>query len=122
MTRNPIARQRGFTLVEVMIVVLVISILTSIAVPSFLRPRETSRRNGCIDNLKQIDSAKEQWAMDNRAASGAVVNMSDIAGVYMKTPVTGPVCGGGGSYTLNPVGTDPVCSLSSAPDLHVLPH
>jgi hypothetical protein len=59
--------------------------------------------------------------MDNKAATGAAVQMSDIAGTYMKGAVTGPVCPGGGTYTVNVVGTNPACSLSAAPDLHVLP-
>jgi Tfp pilus assembly protein PilE len=104
-----------------MIVVLIIGILMAIAVPNFIRARESSRRNSCIANLKQIDSAKEQWAMDNRAATGAAVQMSDIAGTYMKGAVTGPTCPGGGTYTVNVVGTNPTCSKSAAPDLHVLP-
>ena len=66
-------RKSGFTLVEIMIVVLIIGILMAIAVPNFIRARESSRRSSCIANLKQIDSAKEQWAMDNKAASGAAV-------------------------------------------------
>ncbi len=104
-----------------MIVVLIIGILMAIAVPNFIRSRETSRRNSCIANLKQMDSAKEQWAMDNKAASGAAVLMSDIAGPYMKGAATGPSCPGGGTYTPNAVGTAPSCSLSAAPELHILP-
>jgi prepilin-type N-terminal cleavage/methylation domain-containing protein len=119
MKRN--RKSGAFTLVEIMIVVLIIGILMAIAVPNFIRARETSRRNTCIANLKQMDSAKEQWAMDNKASSGAAVQMSDIAGTYMKGAVTGPVCPGGGTYTVNVVGTNPSCSLSAAPDLHVLP-
>src|SRR5215471_19310105 len=98
---NRINRNRAFTLVEIMIVVLIIGILMAIAVPNFIKARESSRRNSCIANLKQIDSAKEQWAMDNRAATGAAVQMSDIAGVYMKGPATGPVCPSNGTYTVN---------------------
>jgi Tfp pilus assembly protein PilE len=105
-----------------MIVVLIIGILMAIAVPNFIKARETSRRNSCIANLKQIDGAKEQWAMDNRKATGDACAMSDIAGTYMKGPATGPVCPSGGAYTVNVVGTTPVCSLAAAPNLHVLPY
>ena len=105
-----------------MIVVLIIGILMAIAVPNFIRARQSSRRSACIANLKQIDSAKEQLAMDNKLGQGAPVNMSDIAGTYMKGAATGPVCPGGGTYTVNPVGTDPTCSLSGGTDLHVLPY
>ena len=104
-----------------MIVVLIIGILMAIAIPNFIQARDTSRRNSCVANLKQIDSAKEQWAMANHAASGATVLMSDIAGVYMKGPATGPECTGGGTYTVNVIGTDPTCSLAGAPDFHFLP-
>lgn len=119
MKRN--SKSGAFTLVEIMIVVLIIGILMAIAVPNFIKARETSRRNSCIANLKQMDSAKEQWAMENHAVQGAAVQMSDIAGVYMKGPSTGPTCPGGGVYTVNVIGTNPACSLSAAPDSHVLP-
>jgi len=115
------SRNRGFTLVEIMIVVLIIGILMAIAVPNFVRARESSRRSICIGNLKQIDSAKEQWAMDNKASTGATVQWSDIAGIYMRTAIAGPACPGGGTYTINPIGTDPTCSLAAS-DLHILPY
>jgi len=63
-------RNRAFTLVEIMIVVLIIGILMAIAVPNFVKARESSRKQTCISNLKQIDQAKEQWAMDNRKNAG----------------------------------------------------
>ena len=113
---------RGFTLVEIMIVVLIIGLLMAIAIPNFLHARTSGARGTCISNLKQLDSAKEQWAMDNRAAAGAAVQMTDIAGTYIRVPATGPACPGGGTYTLNPIGTDPACNLSTAPNIHVLPY
>jgi len=54
----------GFTLVEIMIVVLIIGILLAVAVPNFLKARENSRTKSCVANLKRICTAKEQWAID----------------------------------------------------------
>lgn len=120
MNRN--RRRSGFTLIEVMIIIMIIVILMEIAVPNFIMARTTSQRSSCMNNLKQIDAAKEEWAMDNRAPAGAAVNMTDIAGVYIRGAATGPVCPGGGSYKLNPVGNEPECSLSAGPAFHVLPY
>ena len=108
--------KKGFTLVEIMIVVLIIGILMAIAVPNFIKARENSRRNSCIANLKQIDSAKEQWAMDNKKDAGAAVAFSDLVGstLYMKSQ---PSCPSGGTYTVNGVGTNPACDKTN----HALP-
>src|SRR5450432_1207948 len=117
-------RKHGFTLVEIMIVVLIIGILMAIAVPNFIQARNNSRKNSCIANLKQIDSAKEQFAMDQKLATGAAVtmaNLTDPGTGYIKGAATGPAEPMGGAYTVNVVGTPPTCSFSAAPDLHVLP-
>jgi len=117
MKRNT-KRNRGFTLVEIMIVVLIIGILAAIAVPNFVKARESARRATCIGNLTQINSAKEQWAMDQRKSSGDAVTTADITPAYIKSF---PVCPAGGAYTTAVVGTNPSCSKAAAPDLHVLP-
>lgn len=54
---------RGFTLIEIMIVILVISVLVAIAVPNFMQSRATSRRTACLENLRLLESAKDQAAM-----------------------------------------------------------
>jgi competence protein ComGC len=102
--------------VEIMIVVLIIGILLAIAVPNFIKARESSRTKACVANLKQIDSAKEQWAMDNKRDSTDTPQQSDLegAGGYIKTF---PECPSGGTYTINAISTDPTCSVGGE---HVL--
>ena len=104
-------RNRAFTLVEIMIVVLIIGILMAIAVPNFVKARESSRRNTCIANLKQVDSAKEQWAMDQRKNAGDACALTDLVGTaaYLKA---NPTCPSGGTYTINAVGSNPSCSIT----------
>ena len=106
-------RKKGFTLVEIMIVVLIIGILLAIAIPNFIKARETSRTKSCIANLRQMDAAKEQWAMDNNASNGSAVTggLATLVGAagYIKAT---PSCPSGGTYTLGAIGTDPVCTIA----------
>ena len=109
-TRN--ARTAGFTLVEIMIVVAIIGLLAAIAIPNFVKARTTAQKNACIQNLKQIDSAKEQWALENKKTEGTTTAGSEAAiNAFMKSA---PDCQGGGTYTYNAVGTNPSCSLSGS--------
>ena len=107
--------KKAFTLVEIMIVVLIIGILMAIAIPNFVKARDSSRTSACVSNLKQIDAAKEQWAMDQKKDTGATVLLSDIYPTYVKSS---PTCASGGTYTINVVGTNPTCSIAGT---HVLP-
>jgi hypothetical protein len=74
-----------------------------------------AERNACINNLRQIDAAKNQWALENSKSLGAVPTEQDIA-AYLKDNVI-PVCPGGGAYTIGAVGVSPTCSIPG----HVLP-
>jgi prepilin-type N-terminal cleavage/methylation domain-containing protein len=109
--------RHGFTLVEIMIVVLIIGILLAIAVPNFIKARESSRTKSCIANLKQIDAAKEQYMMDNKVTT-APSTLSTYVGAnsYIKNT---PVCNSGGTYTVNDATTAPACSEAASG--HVLP-
>jgi len=101
-------RGRGFTLVEIMTVVLLIGIILAIAIPSFINSRQKSRATVCVRNLSRMDMAKEEWAMANNLAEGAPVTMDQIVSSFIKYV---PQCPSGGTYTVNPVGTAPTCSV-----------
>ena len=106
--------RRAFTLIEIMIVVLIIGILLAIAVPNFVRARESSRQKACVGNLKQIYSANQQWAMDNRAkATDALPSINTLsgAGQYINTL---PKCPAGGAYTqAADSNSNPTCSYGT---------
>ena len=110
-------RKGGFTLIEIMIVVLIIAILLAIAIPNFLRARESSRAKACQGNLRQIETAKEQWAMDTKAASSAEPVAADLVTEYMKgTEDTLPLCPSSGAYAVGDMSTRPTCGITDQGD------
>jgi prepilin-type N-terminal cleavage/methylation domain-containing protein len=113
-------KTKGFTLVEIMIVVLIIGILLAIAVPNFLKARETSRTKTCVANMRQIEGAKEQWAMETNQGAGATPTAANLAPGYIKGSMPG--CpSGAAAYVINDMSTNPVCGQVGANPTHVLP-
>src|ERR1700754_559917 len=86
-------RKSGFTLIEIMIVVAIIGLLAAIAIPNFVHARTTAQANACINNLRQIDGAKQEWALENKAAATATPSNDNIQ-PYMGRGSTGslPSC------------------------------
>lgn len=86
----------------------VILILVAVALPNFVRARTTSCKNACVNNLRQIDGAKEQWALEKEVQPGAEVSETEV-GAYIKGGW--PSCPGGGVYTAGPIAQPPTCSM-----------
>ena len=117
---------KGFTLVEIMIVVAIIGLLAAIAIPNFIRARQKSQQNACINNLRQIDGAINEWALENGHTTGDNVANVMVISAYIKLNASSsvPGCPAGGTYSTTSVGANPQvkCSLSSLTDTpHKLP-
>jgi len=114
MKQNKNNRKAGFTLVEIMIVVAIIGLLAAIAIPNFVKARATSQANACINNMRQIDAAVQQWALETHQVTGAQPVLGSDLTPYIKLNSASsiPSCPAGGTYTVGTVGASPQVSCS----------
>jgi hypothetical protein len=85
-----------------------IPMMCAIAIPNFVRARATAQRNLCINQLRQLEGAKQLWALDHQKETNTVPTFTDLA-PYLKGGM--PVCRAGGVYQINAVGERPTCSI-----------
>ena len=110
-------RHTGFTLVEIMIVVLIIGVLLNIAAPAFIGARDKGQSRACVKNLTNFMTAKEQYVMDNKVPASATtaITWPNISGYVRSSPNTSPTLGPlcptkGDAYVYGAPATPPVCS------------
>jgi len=111
-----IRKRKGFTLVEIMIVVTIIGMLAALAIPLFAKARRNAQEEACINNLRIIDGAKQQWGMENFQPVTAMPAVTDID-PYLKGGTAKCFCPAdssksfGSSYTINDLATEPECKI-----------
>jgi len=128
MKQTKTSRQSAFTLVEIMIVVAIIGLLAAIAIPNFVKARSTAQANVCINNLRQIDGAIQQWALESNKTTLDPVTLPNLdayvgRGGGMETNCFCPLDAtkrASASYTVTTVGAKPGC-VPGATLGHVLP-
>jgi hypothetical protein len=85
--------------------------LAAIAIPNFVKARATSQQNACINNLRQMDAAKNQWALENNKKTGDICTEENLKPYIRLVGGQLPKCPQGGIYTIGPVGEPPTCSI-----------
>jgi prepilin-type N-terminal cleavage/methylation domain-containing protein len=107
----------GFTLVEIMIVIAIIGLLCAIAIPNYVRARANSQASACINNLRQLANAADQFALEHGETTGDTINYPNDVTPYIKLNSANaiPACPAGGTYSLQTLGSVPqaVCSLGN---------
>jgi prepilin-type N-terminal cleavage/methylation domain-containing protein len=112
MLQNINKRRGGFTLVEIMIVVAIIALLAAIAVPGFLRARKRSQATRVLNDLRMIDAAVDQYAIETNRSTGNTVNTADWTQYLKKGSV---LYNGGKSILATAYGVQTVDTIPTVP-------
>lgn len=108
--------KRGFTLLEIMIVVAIIGLLATIAIPNFIRARSTAQRNTCWNWIRHAESAKAQYALEAELTTGDTISPVTVLNDYLTNATVSDPCPGGGTYNyIDSVGTPITCTIHDKP-------
>jgi prepilin-type N-terminal cleavage/methylation domain-containing protein len=109
---NAPAKNNGFTVLELMIVCAIIALMAAIAVPTFAKSTNTTKTNTCMSNLRLINDAKEQWALEKNQTDGADAESARAEiSEYLKGNKA-PGCPAGGTYDYTKVGEPATCTVA----------
>ena len=89
----------------------VIGLLAAIAIPNFIKARQSAQRAACVSNLRAIQGAKETWAIEHKKLPTDEPSDSELFGTTRYIP-TKPVCLAGGVYSIRPVSQKPTCTIA----------
>jgi competence protein ComGC len=125
---NQSRRHAGFKATEIVIIAAVIAVVAAIAVPIFIKARNTPAGNACVNNLRQIDSAKQQWALEKNITNGTISPLASDIQPYLGRGTGGtlPYCWAdpkksfSSSYIINNLKTAPQCRFSGLHTNHTL--
>ena len=109
-------KDQGFTLPEIMMVVAIIGLVATLALPAFVRARTSTRITICLNNMRIIDTAKAQFAMEAKKQNGDPVQNTDLD-PYLKTSFADIIEPAGFDYVIGDVGELPTCTFGGT---HVL--
>jgi hypothetical protein len=91
--------------------IFVIPLVAAIAIPNFVKARTTAQMNACMSNLRQIDGAKQAWALDTKQPETATPAVQDLDPYFRQGGFSAMKCPAGGVYTINTAGEKPTCSI-----------
>ena len=111
-----VMRKKGFTLIEILIVVMILGILVAMAIPNFTAARDRVKKDMCINNLRQLKLAKEQYALEYEKGLSITPAAADLDN-YIRDGTDSLICpldpARAFNYDINNIGTNPTCNYST---------